>query len=134
MIINPILRKIFLEINHPIGSVYISVSSKSPEELFGGSWERIAKGRTLVGVDIDDTDFNTVEKVGGNKKLQAHNHLIQVDGINVQLRSGFATGGNGRALSLDGTVNGNTSTSTYGEGNSGNLQPYFTVYIWKRIA
>jgi microcystin-dependent protein len=33
----------------PIGSVYISVNSTNPSTYFGGTWIKIAQGRTLVG-------------------------------------------------------------------------------------
>ena len=34
---------------YPVGSVYITTSSESPETLFGGEWSEISKGLTLVG-------------------------------------------------------------------------------------
>ena len=34
---------------YPIGSIYMSVNSTSPAELFGGTWEEIAGGRVLMG-------------------------------------------------------------------------------------
>ena len=51
----------------PVGSIYLSVNNTNPSSYFGGTWEQIAKGRTLVGVDTSDTDFNTVKKIGGEK-------------------------------------------------------------------
>ena len=53
----------------PIGAVYISVSSVNPGSYFGGSWEQIAKGRTLVGVDTNDDDFKTVKKLEVKKSI-----------------------------------------------------------------
>lgn len=32
------------------------------------TWERFAKGRTLVGVDESDADFEIAEKIGGEKE------------------------------------------------------------------
>jgi len=62
---------------YPIGSVYISVINKCPSELFGGIWERICEGKTLIGVDENDTDFNSPEKVGG-EGLFPQNLLLQL--------------------------------------------------------
>lgn len=33
---------------YPIGSIYMSVNSTNPGELFGGTWEQI-QGRFLLG-------------------------------------------------------------------------------------
>lgn len=68
----------------PVGYVYISVVSTSPATLFGGgTWQRIAQGRVLVGLDGTDTDFDTAEETGGEKKhtittaeLPVHDHAI----------------------------------------------------------
>lgn len=55
---------------YPVNSIYISTNSTSPASLYGGSWERYGKGRTLVSVNESDTDF-TAGKTGGSK---THNH------------------------------------------------------------
>ena len=54
---------------YPVGSLYISTSSTNPNEFIGGTWERYGKGQTLVGLDENQTEFNTVEKTGGQKIL-----------------------------------------------------------------
>lgn len=55
---------------YPVGSLYFSTNSTSPATIYGGTWERYGKGRTLVSVDESDTDF-TAGKTGGSK---THNH------------------------------------------------------------
>lgn len=125
-------EKIYPHPYYPVGSIYLSVNDTNPSKWFGGIWEQIAKGRTLVGVDTNDTDFNTVKKTGGSKYLQEHTH--QLDGY---FLAGGRTGGwevvgqNGGFWASD---NGTSSTKKAGAGNSGNLQPYFTCYIWCRTA
>ena len=52
---------------YPIGSIYTSVSPTSPATVFGGTWEEFGEGQTLVGVKTTDSDFDTVEKTGGEK-------------------------------------------------------------------
>ena len=52
----------------PVGSVFISVVSTNPGTLLGfGTWNAIAAGKVLIGLDSGDTDFDTVEETGGAK-------------------------------------------------------------------
>lgn len=39
---------------YPVGSIYMSMSSTNPSSLFGGTWERIGVGRTLISAGGDD--------------------------------------------------------------------------------
>ena len=54
---------------YPIGSIYISINATNPSNVFGGVWEQFGSGRCLVGVDVEQTEFNIVEKTGGSKYL-----------------------------------------------------------------
>ena len=59
-----------INIIYPVGSIYISVMDDTVakvEARFGGTWESFGAGRTLVGVDPNDTSFDTVEETGGAK-------------------------------------------------------------------
>lgn len=59
----------------PVGSVFIGVVSTNPATLLGyGTWAAFGAGRVLVGIDAADTDFDTVEEVGGakTKAISAH--------------------------------------------------------------
>ena len=53
---------------YPVGSIYISVNSTNPHDLFGGSWEAIG-GRFLIGVDSTYTAGST-----GGAATVAHTH------------------------------------------------------------
>lgn len=54
----------------PIGSIFLSVVATNPVEQLGfGTWVAIGAGRCLVGVDTNDSDFNTVEETGGAKTV-----------------------------------------------------------------
>ena len=112
----------------PIGSIYISVINTNPKAYFGGTWEQIAKGRTLVGVDPSQVEFNTVKKTGGSKHLQRHTHTLK----------GSTAGASNKAetVAYGSFISGTEmyALSESGIGDSGNLQPYFTCYIWLRIA
>jgi hypothetical protein len=73
----------------PVSSVFISVVNTNPATLLGyGTWAAFGTGRMMVGVDPNDTDFNTAEQTGGAKThvqtvaeiathtpvLNSHNH------------------------------------------------------------
>ena len=61
---------------YPVGSLYFSTNSTSPATIYGGTWERYGKGRTLVSVDESDTNFTAgdgyTQYTGGDK---AHNNM-----------------------------------------------------------
>lgn len=66
---------------YPVGAIYISIIETSPSSLFGGTWERFANGRTLIGVNENDNDFSMVKKTGGEKthvltvaEMPSHTH------------------------------------------------------------
>lgn len=128
----------------PVGSIYISVNNTNPSTYFGGTWVSFGAGRCLVGVDTSQTEFNTAQKTGGSKYLQEHYHDIRFGDSN----------GNGVTISNLGSgvdaldipnwnwsknrknekgSSSNLYTNKEGTGTSGNLQPYITVYMWKRI-
>lgn len=66
--------KNLLEIIFPIGSTYITQENLNPNEILGfGTWER-SKGKVLIGLDENDSDFATIGKTGGEKK-----HIMTID-------------------------------------------------------
>jgi hypothetical protein len=141
---------------HPVGSIYINaVDATNPATLFGfGTWSAFGAGRVLVGFDASDTSFNSAEEIGGSKDaiVVAHTHTATVtdpghdhkEGPNGG--SGHSTGSTGNYLSYLGLSDGGqrTGTATTGitvdnsttgsSGTNANLQPYITVYMWKRTA
>lgn len=118
----------------PVGSVFIAVVSTSPATLLGyGTWVAFATGRTLVGLDAGQTEFDVVEETGGAKahtlitaEMPAHVHTYN--------RSGTAktssTGDADREYAQDVVE----TLSTGGGGAHNNLQPYIVVYMWERTA
>lgn len=59
---------------YPVGSIYLSVNNSNPSNYFGGTWVAWGSGRVPVGVNTSDSDFNTVEKTGGESE-----HTLTVD-------------------------------------------------------
>lgn len=121
---------------YPVGSVYISVLSTNPSTLFGGTWVPIGQGKVLVGIDSQDTDFDTLEETGGAKthtlttdEMPAHTHDLEYsDQTNMEI-----FGSSERTISeIDGTNLTRATTSTGGGNAHNNLQPYLVVSMWKR--
>ena len=203
-----------------IGKVIIDIANINPATYLGfGTWELFGQGKCLVGVDVNDTDFNTILKTGGEKKHtltvsetpshthnfsatsgnQSANHTHSVghspengsthgfqsykrddnnvsrfqvasgsayhavssrvpdlDGVDystyttysgththtVSGTSGAASGSTANSTAFNSgsnsanhthTVSGTTGSSGTGDSHN-NLQPYITVYFWKRVA
>ncbi len=136
---------------YPVGSIYISTSSANPSTIYGGTWERYGQGKTLVGLNESETEFSTVNKIGGEKthtltvnEMPSHNHDFRYSTDNAVT---FYNAGVGK----DGTYTGDNylgfsnSVSLFASyvvvlSNTGssqphnNLQPYITVYMWKRVS
>ena len=129
--------KINVDFIYPVGSIYISINSTNPSKYFGGTWTAFATGRTLVGVDTNQTEFNTVQKTGGSKYLQNHTHTWT---NTIYTGTGGSGYGDHAYEILANTTKEKTNTLwTHGvynvtTGDSGNLQPYITVYMWQRTA
>lgn len=147
---------------YPIGSIYLSVNNVNPGTIFGGTWEAFGTGRTLVGVDTSQTEFDTVQKTGGHKAMQQHTHTIDsasltggagnflMDDYNPYIAASGIFSIGGRGGTYDRSWAGSTGSNAFrtlnvnashshsmqnaGTGDSGNLQPYITCYMWKRTA
>lgn len=52
---------------HPVGSYYFSDKSTSPADLFGGTWEALPAGYTLIAQGSGTDDFGSFNYVAGTK-------------------------------------------------------------------
>ena len=75
---------------YPVGSIYISVTDSTAAAVaarFGGTWEAFSTGKTIVGIDPNDSNFDSLNDTGGvktatitNSNLPDHNHIVNVTG------------------------------------------------------
>lgn len=65
--INPKLLKDFLNELYPIGKTEIFLDNEDHSNYMGFTWQRDSVGRAIVGIDSNDTDFNTIGQTGGEK-------------------------------------------------------------------
>lgn len=124
---------------YPIGSVYISLTETNPGTYLKGTWEQFGQGRTLIGVGTGNDGTNTqafeANATGGEYKhklvideIPSHNHKYYSPIVQEVLNSSkTSTYGNyNKDYKID-------SDSVGGDGYHNNIQPYITVYFWKRM-
>ncbi len=121
---------------YPIGSLHFTTSNTNPATYLGGTWERYSKGRTIVGVDESQNEFNTVGKTGGTKDLPLPKigelDTGQASGVYLSNSTMSKVGTRKRGWDIyngDETKPAVEKTSGYDK-----LQPYITTYIWRRTA
>ena len=134
---------------YPMGSIYFSAVGTNPSELFGfGTWQAWGAGRVPVGVDASQTEFNAVEKTGGEKahaltinEMPSHTHEISYRPIGDPSDDPFALfkseGGITGTYNSPGTELSQDALEAKAAGGGqahNNLQPYITCYMWKRTA
>lgn len=118
---------------HPVGSVYITISSKfNPADQWGGTWSKIAEGQCLIQAG----STYTLGSTGGESthtltvsEIPSHDHGLHYF-HNVR---NFQSGGDFTSLISNGDMNYNTLTTGGGKAHN-NLPPYLAVNIWKRTA
>lgn len=138
-----LMKENFIKTVYPVGSIYMSVDSTSPAEMFGGIWERI-QGRFLLGAGIYGVDHNNdsanypAGMTGGEMRhtlseaeMPSHTHWLKRD------TSGVG-GGNGNYLPYSEGVgdkyeNEGPVLPTGGNQPHNNMPPYLAVYMWKRV-
>lgn len=137
---------------YPVDSIYISTNSTSPASLYGGSWERYGTGRALISASDTDNDFKA-GTTGGSKTHEVRVRLVNIYGL-----AGISTTSDLTGISVDGgktysgftNFNGNQTINTargmdgsFGPtqvnfyaaiGKLPTLDPYVSVYIWRRTA
>lgn len=124
----------------PVGQIVIKGDNEDYSNWLGFTWERTAVGKVLVGIDSNDTDFNTIGKTGGAKKVAlTKNELPKEIGQALLYDSNAPT----QSSSMDALTTQWTNKYRSGlynvineqGGNAhNNLQPYQVVAYWKRVA
>ena len=133
---------------HPVGSYYFSDKSTSPADLFGGTWEALPAGYTLIAQGSGTDDFGSFNYVAGTKYGERM-HKLTVDEL-PNLNATFAviesqsapSGNIIQSYSRWTSCGGSSGSDQYGRikisvGNNNahqNLSPAKAIYAWYRTA
>jgi len=118
---------------YPVGSIYFNAAvATNPATLLGfGTWAAYGGGRVMVGVHSSGT-FDGLNETGG-----AETHTLSVAELPSHTHS-FADNTGTTNVSIDdishtiaNRVTGTTGATGGGDAHN-NIQPYITIYMWKR--
>ena len=109
----------------PVGAVYITYGNNNPGNFLGGTWVQFGQGRTLIGQGTGD-DGSTSMSFTANSTGGLYNHSMVRDDIGY-IYYGALLNSNGNQIGVhDHNKNMKTEIPL--------LQPYITVYFWRRTA
>lgn len=134
---------------YPVGSIYMSVNSTNPKDLFGGTWEQL-QNRFLVGVGSSYTNGETGGASSYTPKGTVGNHTLTLNEIPKHSHKVYGGWGDGPSdhgsFRTDQNSPAHWWSATGDEGGGGShnhgfagtaqtiLPPYLAVYMWKRTA
>ena len=133
---------------HPVGSYYFSDKSTSPATLFGGTWEALPAGYTLIAQGSGTDDYGSFTYTAGQKYSERKHQLTtdelpNINGTFAVIESNSEPSGNFITnYSKWANIGGSSGTDQYGRikisiGSSqshNNVQPAISAYGWKRTA
>ena len=124
-----------VERDHPVGSLYISENATSPAELYGGTWERI-EDRFIMGA----SDTYPAGSTGGSAthtqtvgEMARHSHTMDLSNAGIDDNEYEYTVSYSRNKKI--TIAATRALQANGGNNPMNiLNPYYSAYIWRRVA
>lgn len=136
---------------HPVGSYYFSDKSTSPADLFGGTWEALPAGYTLIAQSSGTDDYGSFtytagQKYGERKHKLTTDELPKISGsVSSLMRWNTGKTQSGVLKAVEGTSkfpstqSENVSNSTVsiefgGDKPHENLSPCVAAYGWRRTA
>lgn len=121
---------------YPVGSIYISANSASPETLFGGSWEQIQDKFLLAS--------GSVHAAGSEGGSESHKHVAPIGYNTSNNWMGISYAQGESTVNIDGSFAHYESALSTGSGSANwklaktspesNMPPYLAVFVWKRTA
>ena len=146
-------QKHIVDMIYPIGTVYLAMDGKNPQECFPGTkWKKISEGKYLAGVGIGRDVNKTLQGIGAGEgageyvhtltieEMPAHRHYVEVcnDG-NPDGKRDRSSGADCQYWNTQDNRTGvqyNVTPQTDDTGRGlphNNMPPYFGVFVWQRI-
>lgn len=149
---------------YPVGSVYLSLDSTSPAELFGGTWEQIKDTFLLAAGDAYEAGATggEAEHTLTTDEMPSHTHRSTTQTVDSDTypdykfqivrnlnsastaRYGVAAGSAYNVIAVNPSaadyvsindISTSDATAPTGGGSAhNNMPPYLAVYVWKRTA
>ena len=111
-----------LNLVYPVGSIYTSVNSTNPHNLFGGDWEEFGQGKVLIGAGTG-TDVNNVQRAFAVGESQTGEYLhtlteaqMPAHGHSPSIKNTIDSSGNEKSLTghIKGAITENSHPSADG--------------------
>lgn len=121
---------------YPVGSIYMSVNSTNPTNLFGGTWEQI-QGKFLFGMDSSYPAGSTGGEITHAltiNEMPEHNHTIYYPNAGGPYGKANISYPEGSDTDMTWCAEMCKTAPTGGSAAHNNMPPYLSVYIWKRTA
>lgn len=119
---------------YPVGSIYMSVNSTNPKNLFGGTWEQI-QGRFLFGMDSSYPAGSTGGEITHAltiDEMPEHNHTIYYPNAGGPYGHANICYPGNSGTNMTWCAEMCKTAPTGGGAAHNNMPPYLSVYIWKR--
>lgn len=116
---------------YPIGSVYISLTETNPGTYLKGTWEQFGQGRTLVGEGSGNDGSTSMSFTANNTGGKYYSDVFNISDKQYGLRKNDGpTYYAGRVIVHSSEADNNAEERS---ANVSLVQPYITVYFWKRV-
>ena len=134
---------------YPVGSVYITYNNNNPGNFLGGTWIQFGQGRTLIGEGTGNdgsTSMTFTSNSTGGKYSNVHSHNTSFGWDGSYFYTGRANGAanndytrtsivsNGYIINAGSSPSSQVRLNWTEDQEIKTVQPYLTVYFWRRTA
>lgn len=134
---------------YPVGSVYITYNNVNPGNFLGGTWVQFGQGRTLIGQGTGNdgsTSMSFTPNSSDGKYKNTHYHVTSFGWDMNAFYAGRPDGAknndynrtsvipNGYIVSANSSATSQSRLNWTDDRTISNVQPYITVFFWRRTA
>ncbi len=113
----------------PVGAVYITYNNNNPSNFLGGTWVRFGEGRTLIGEGSGNDNYASMTFTANSSGGKYESRQLNCGDSSLGLPN--STNYHDRTIVRDQAISSNHSEIN---AHISLVQPYITVYFWRRTA